>query len=69
MDLWDRGQHVDLVGDDEAEAANREVRAAFSGEEEDEAVARSYHDTVFSGKLWKAVHRATNREGGRVSLP
>ena len=27
-------------------------------------MARSYHDTVFSGKLRKAVCRATNREGG-----
>ena len=29
----------------------REVRAASGGEEEDEAVARSYHDMVLSGKL------------------
>ena len=46
MDLWERGQHAGLVGDAEAEWAAREGRAAFSGEEEDDAVARSFHETV-----------------------
>ena len=59
MDLWDRGQHVDLVGDTEAEGAAREGRAAFSGEEEDDAVAQGFHETVLLGKLRQAVRRAT----------
>ena len=50
-DLWERGIHAGLVGDAEAEGTAREVRAASGREEEDEAVARSYNDTVLSGKL------------------
>ena len=38
-------------GDAEAEGSAREGRAAFRGEEEDDAVARSFHETVLSGKL------------------
>ena len=64
MDLWERGQHAGLVGDAKAEGAARKGRAAFSGEEEDDAVAPSFHETVLSGKLRQAVHCATNREGG-----
>ena len=63
MDLWERGQHAGLVGDAEAEGAAREGRADFSGKEEDDAVARSFHETVLSGKLRQAVRRATDREG------
>ena len=33
MDLWERGLHAGLVGAAEAEGANREGRAASSGEE------------------------------------
>ena len=61
MDLWDRGLHAGLVGDAEAEGAAREYRAASGGEEEDETVAISYHDTVLSGKLRQAVRQATYR--------
>ena len=68
MDLWERGQHAGLLGDAEAEGAAREGRAAFSGEEEDDAVARSFHETVLSGKLRQAVPRATDREGGGCLL-
>ena len=67
MDLWERGLHVGLVGDAEAEGATREVRAATGGEEEDEAVTWSYHDTVLSGKLWQAFRWLSDREGGGVS--
>ena len=67
MDLWERGQHAGLVGYAEAEGSAREGRAAFSGEEEDDAVARSFHDTVLSGKLRQAVRQATDKEGGGVS--
>ena len=69
MALWERRQHDGLVGDAEAERADREGRSAFSSEEEEDAVARSFHETVFSGKLWKAVCRATDREGGGCLLP
>ena len=69
MDLWERGQHVGLVGDAEAEEAAREGRAAFSGEEEDYAMSRSFHETVLSGKLRQAVRRATNQEGVGCLLP
>ena len=57
-----------MVGDAEAEGAACEGRAAFSGEEEEDAVARSFHETVLSVKLRQAVRRATNREGGGVSF-
>ena len=67
MDLWERGIHVGLVGDAEAEGAAREGRPASGGEEDDEAVAWSYHDTVLSGKLQPAICWATDREGGGVS--
>ena len=60
-DLWETGLHADLVGDSDAEWGASEGRAASGGEEENKAVARSYHDTVLSGKLRQAVHQATNR--------
>ena len=69
MDLWDKGQHAGLVGNVEAEGAAREGRAASGNEEEDDAVARSCHDTVLSGKILQAVRRATGREGGGCLLP
>ena len=69
MDLLERGQHAGLVGDAEAEGSAREGRAAFSGKEEDEAVARSFHETVFSGKLRQAVCRAAHQEGGGCLIP
>ena len=31
-------------------------------------MARSFHENVLSGKLWQAVRRATNREGGGCLL-
>ena len=64
MDLWERGQHACLVGEAEAEGAAREGRATFSGEKEEDAVAWGFHKTVLSGKLRKAVRRATDQEGG-----
>ena len=50
------------------EGAAREGRAAFCGEEEDDAVARSFHETVLSWKLRQAVRWATDREGGGCIL-
>ena len=58
-----------LVGDAEAEGAASEGRSAFIIEEEDDAVARSFHETVLSGKLRQAVRRATDRAGGGFLLP
>ena len=69
MDLWERGHHAGLVGDAEAEGASREDRSAFDGEEEDDAVARSFHKTVLLEKLRQAVHWETDREGGGCLLP
>ena len=69
MYLWERGQHGGLVGDAEAEGAAREGRAAFIGEDEDDAMARSFHETVLLGKLRQALRRATDREGGGCLLP
>ena len=63
MDLWERGLHTGLVVDADAEGSAREGRAASGGEEEDDVVSRSYHDTVLSGKLSQAVRQATGREG------
>ena len=51
------------------EGTAREVRAASGGKEEYKVVARSYHDTVLSGSLSQAVHKATDREGGGCLLP
>ena len=56
-------------GDAEAEGAAREGRSAFSGKEEDDAVARSFHESVLSGKLRQAVRRATHQKGGGGLLP
>ena len=61
MDLWERGQYVGLVGDAKGDGAAQEGRAASVGEEEENAVARSFHKAVLSVKLWQAVHQATNR--------
>ena len=69
MDLWERGLHAGLVGDAEVEGAAREGRATSGGEEEDEAVARSYDYTVLNGKLMQAVRWETDREGGVCLLP
>ena len=63
MNLWKRGLHLGLVRDAGAEGAAWEGRDASGGEDEDEATARSYHDTVLSGKLHQAVCQATDREG------
>ena len=41
MDLWERGFHVGLVRDAEAEGAVRECRAASGKEEEDKSVSQS----------------------------
>ena len=68
MDLWERGLHAVLVGDVEVEGAVREGRAASRGKEGDGAIAKRYHDTVLSSKLWQAVRRATKREGGGCLL-
>ena len=60
---------VGLTGDAEAEGSACEGRAAFSGKEEDYAVAWGFHETVLSGKLRQAVRRATDQEGGGCLLP
>ena len=65
----ERVHHAGLVGDADVEEAALEGSAAFIGKEEDDAVAQSFHETVFSGKLRQAVCRATNREGGGCLLP
>ena len=57
------------MGDAEAEGAARKGTAAFSGEEEHNAVLRSFHETVLSGKLRQAVCWATDWEGGGCLLP
>ena len=65
IDLWERGLHTGLVGDAKSEGAVREGRATSGGEEEED-VARSYHETVLYGDLRQAIRKATDR-GGRVS--
>ena len=69
MDLLERGLNAGLVGDAEAEGAAWEGRTASRCKEEDEAVARIYHYTLFSGKLRQAVRQATNRKEGGCFLP
>ena len=64
MDLWERALHAGLVGYTKAKEDAREGRADSGGEEEDKAVAQSYHNTVLSGKLRQAVRQATDMEGG-----
>ena len=68
MDLLERGIHAGLVGGSKAEGAARKVRAASGREEEDKAMARSYHDTVLSGKLRQAFRWVIYREGGGCLL-
>ena len=58
-----------LVGDAKAEGGAQEGRAASGGEEEDEAVDQSFHETVLSGKFRPAVCQETDREGGGYLLP
>ena len=69
MEIWERSLHAGLVGYADAEGAAPEGRAASGGKEEDKAVARSYHNTVLSGKLRQAIRWATDREGGGCLLP
>ena len=57
-----------MVGDAETKGTAREGRSAIVVEGENEVVARSYHDTVFSGKLRQANFWATEREGGGCLL-
>ena len=61
IDLWERGLHLGLVGDGEAEGADSEGRSAREVEEEDKAIVWRY-STVISDKLRKAVHLATIKE-------
>ena len=58
-----------LVGDAKSEGAAQEGRAASGGEEENETVARSFHETVLSRKLQQAVRRAANQERRGCLLP
>ena len=58
-----------MVGDNDAEGSDREVRAASGGEEENDVVARSYHDTLLFVKLRQAVRQTTNKERGGCLLP
>ena len=69
MDHWERDIHTGMVGDSESEGASREGRAARVGEEEYDAIVRSYHDTVLSDKLRQSVRWATDRDGGGCLLP
>ena len=56
------------MGDAEAKGDAREGKAVSGGEEEDEIVAQSYHNTVLYGKLQQDVCRANGREGGGCLL-
>ena len=58
-----------LLGDADAEGASREDRATSGGEDEDEAISRSYHENLLYGNLRQAFHQATSREGGGCLLP
>ena len=58
-----------MVGYAEAEGIDREGRSTSGVEEEDEAVAQSYYETVLSGKLSQAIRWSTNREGVGYLLP
>ena len=69
MDIWERGFHTVLVGGVEAEGASKEGKATIGGEEEDKAIARSYHDILISCKLSQVVGWATNREVVGCLLP
>ena len=58
-----------MVGDNDAEGSDREVRAASGGEEENDVVARSYHDTLLFVKLRQAVRQTPPKVGGGLSPP
>ena len=69
MDLWKRGIPAGLVVDAKAEEDARESRAARGGEEEDKAIAWSYHIKVLLGKMIPVIHRATNKDRVGCLLP
>ena len=66
LDLCERGIHRGLVGNMLAEGRSREGLAKRRVEEEEDRLARSFHITLLSGNLRKAVYQATNQEGGGV---
>ena len=52
MDIRERDLHASMMGEAKAEGATHEGRATSGCEEKVEAVARRYHATVLSDKLW-----------------
>ena len=61
------GPPARLVWDVEAEGAAKKGSAASRGEEEDEAILRSYHDTLPEAKAGRLL--VNQQEGGMVSPP
>ena len=66
QDLWERCIHAGLVGGELAEGRSRKGRLNRGKGKEKDRLARNFHSNFLSGKLWQAVYRATNREGGGV---
>ena len=64
MDLWERGIHAGLVGDDFIEVRSQGGRVEICVEEEEYRLACIFHSTVLSGNLRHVVRQATDREKG-----
>jgi hypothetical protein len=60
IDYWEKGHHVALVDDTESEMRGRTGRGRDSTPPSDESLARAFNATVLSGRLRKAVRKATS---------
>ena len=68
MNLWDEGKFTALIDNTEAEVLKQ--FGASSPPQDKESIARSFNNTVLSGRLRQAVRRLTNRtKGGGVLQP
>ena len=61
MDLWDKGMFSSLLDDVESEVGKRQ---SSRQPKTDDAIAKSFHARVLSGRLRSAVRNATSRGGG-----
>ena len=68
MSLWMEGK-FDVLVDDAEDEVYRRIGSGTQSKRSDEAIARSFNETVLGGRLRQAVRRLTQRDGGGVMLP
>ena len=66
LDLWEQGHYKALVDDTECEVLSYNPSPCVPS---DDSKARSFHNTVLSGRLRSAVRKLTGRSGGGVCQP